>query len=162
MSLSPSLSKKQATLGKTQLKHFHNNVHLCTADTAITIRIKPYKERGNSAIYPYSPADARVPTKTNFQYKLTNARQSVYLLIFLVASSEIWNTDPGRLHHSMPSQTIYSGSFPVLFYHLRQDHPTGLLPSCSTLQRHMHLSSSHTCNIPHPPNSSPEIYVRSA
>jgi len=63
------------------------------------MRIKPYKERGNSAIYPYSPAGARVPTKTNFQYKLANARQSVYLLIFLVAYTEIWTTDPGRLQY---------------------------------------------------------------
>jgi hypothetical protein len=56
----PPPSQKQATLGKTQWKP-HNNVHLCTADTVmISTRMKPCMERGNSAIYPYSPAGAHV------------------------------------------------------------------------------------------------------
>jgi hypothetical protein len=65
--LSPSIKETSYFL-ENPIKHSHNNIHLYTADTAISMRIKPLKERSNSAIYPYSPAGALVQTKTNVTF----------------------------------------------------------------------------------------------
>lgn len=68
MSHSPLFKEANHLHKKTPMTHTVNSEHLYTADTAINKRIKPCVERGNSAIYPHSPASARVQTKINFTF----------------------------------------------------------------------------------------------
>ena len=98
--ISLPLVKEQPLLEKKKPPSV-NNEHLCTADTAKAwesnhIRKQATQQPIHTAwqMHVYKPKQT-LPFP--IQYKLANARRTVYFLIFLAAESKIWTTDPGRL-----------------------------------------------------------------
>ena len=100
---------------------YYYSEHLSTPDTQIQLQwtpvrtwhrkgmiIQSYVQKATQQSYSYSSlAEAPVRTKHTlllpFQYKVANAWRPIYLLIFLVAYSEIRTTDFDRLHWTLIS-----------------------------------------------------------
>jgi len=88
-----------------------NSKHLPIADIANRESIHMWEGQLNSLIHiawQVHVCKCTCAHQTNFAsslsiYKLANARRPVYLLMFLVAKSEIWTMVPGRLQINTPT-----------------------------------------------------------